>query len=236
MPLIPARTPRFIKKLFPNYVWDVPTSEKVIYLTFDDGPTPEITHWTLDVLKQYKAKATFFCIGSNVEKHPEIFNNILKNGHAIGNHTDDHLKGWKSPADAYLKNVKKAQDIIKSQIQKTKSQNLANDSQGSKFVNQQWLITNLFRPPYGQITPKQGKKLIALGYRIIMWDVLSFDWQNRVSEQRCLDNIINNTTKGSIIVFHDSVKASRNMQYALPKVLAYFSEKGYRFERLDTTL
>lgn len=236
MPLIPARTPRFIKKLFPNYVWGVSTTKKVIYLTFDDGPTPEITNWTLDVLKQYNAKATFFCIGNNVEKHPEIFHDILNAGHAIGNHTHNHLKGWKNSADAYLKNVDKAQDIIKFQIPKTKFQNLANDSQSSKIVNQQSLITNLFRPPYGQITSKQGKKLIALGYRIIMWDVLSFDWQNRVSEQRCLDNIINNTTKGSIIVFHDSVKASRNMQYALPKVLAYFSEKGYRFEPLDMAL
>ena len=218
MTLIPIKTPTVAKRMFPNYIWDIPTTEKVIYLTFDDGPTPEITNWTLDVLKQYDAKATFFCIGNNIDKHPDIFQNIIGHEHAIGNHTQTHIKGWKTKAKDYLENIAEAQKVIDSQLQipiviGTKS-------------------TNLFRPPYGQITPKQGKKLIELGYKIIMWDVLSFDWEASVSEETCLENVTSKTTAGSIIVFHDSVKSSKNMQYALPKVLEYFSQKGYRFKAL----
>mgnify|MGYP000583383259 CR=1 FL=1 len=220
MGLTPVKTPWLLKKLFPNYVWNMPATEKIIYLTFDDGPTPKITNWTLNVLKQYKAKATFFCIGNNVEKHPEIFHDILKDGHAIGNHTKNHIKGWKTKTKDYIKNIDLCENVLKAQIQK------------SLIDNQKSLIVNLFRPPYGQIKPKQGKKLIDLGYKIIMWDVLSFDWENHVSEKKCLNNIINNTSEGSIIVFHDSVKASKNMQYALPKMLAYFSERGYNFKAL----
>ncbi|KAA5827732.1 polysaccharide deacetylase family protein [Algibacter amylolyticus] len=217
MGLTPVKTPVVVKKLFPNYIWEVPTNQKVIYLTFDDGPTPEITNWTLMALKQYNAKATFFCIGNNVVKHPEIFNNVLNDGHAIGNHTHNHVKGWKTKAVDYLDNVYKAQEAITSQIAEANT-------------------VNLFRPPYGQITPKQGKKLMALGYSIIMWDVLSFDWDKTITPEACLQNVISKTTAGSVIVFHDSVKASKNMQYALPKVLAYFSDKGYRFEALNTSI
>ncbi|WP_366143721.1 polysaccharide deacetylase family protein [Algibacter sp.] len=212
------------KKLFPNYIWDVSTSEKVIYLTFDDGPTPEITHWTLDVLKTYNAKATFFCIGNNIEKHPEIFQNILNAGHAIGNHTQNHIKGWKTKAKDYLKNIELCETILKSQIT------------DSSIVNSNALITNLFRPPYGQITPKQGNELMALGYKIVMWDVLSFDWEESIEKENCLNNVITKTIAGSIIVFHDSIKASRNMQYALPQVLKHFSEKGYCFKALNTAV
>jgi peptidoglycan/xylan/chitin deacetylase (PgdA/CDA1 family) len=210
----PVKTPLVAKKLFPNYVWDIPTTEKVVYLTFDDGPTPEITNWTLDVLKKYKAKATFFCIGNNIKKYPEIFHNILNDGHAIGNHTQNHIRGWKTKTKNYLENIVEAEAIIKSQIP----------------------TVNLFRPPYGQITPKQGKKLVDLGYKIIMWDVISFDWDKDVLKEDCLENVLTKTTEGSIIVFHDSVKASRNMQYALPKVLEHFSEKGYRFDHLNDKL
>ncbi|WP_396602314.1 polysaccharide deacetylase family protein [Algibacter sp. R77976] len=216
MTLTPIKTPWVAKKLFPNYVWDIATTEKVIYLTFDDGPTPDITNWTLDVLKQYNAKATFFCIGNNIEKHPEIFQNILNGGHAIGNHTHNHIKGWKTNTQDYLENIAEAKQVIISEI-----------------VNSKSLISNLFRPPYGQIKPIQGQQLIALGYKIIMWDVLSFDWDKDVKQEDCLKNVLTKTTEGSIIVFHDSVKASKNMQYALPKVLQFFSNKGYRFEALD---
>lgn len=212
MTLTPIKTPLLAKKLFPNYVWDISTSKKVIYLTFDDGPTPDITNWTLNVLKQYNAKATFFCIGNNIIKYSEIFQNILNHGHAIGNHTHNHIKGWKTSADDYLKNIAEAQEQISLKSPKT---------------------INLFRPPYGQITPKQGKKLIEFGYKIIMWDVLSFDWDKNVEKEVCLENVLTKTTEGSIIVFHDSVKASKNMQYALPKVLTYFSEKGYCFKALN---
>ncbi len=229
MSLTPVKTPLVAKKLFPNYVWDVSPFEKVIYLTFDDGPTPEITNWTIDVLKQYNAKATFFCIGNNIEKHPEIFKSILNDEHAIGNHTHNHIKGWKTKAKDYLKNIAEAEEVIKTQIPKTKFQI-------PKSANHQSLITNLFRPPYGQITPKQGKKLMDLGYKIIMWDVLSFDWDKNVKQENCLENVLQKTTAGSVVVFHDSIKASKNMQYALPKVLKYFSSRGYSFKALNENM
>ncbi|MDO5972467.1 polysaccharide deacetylase family protein [Flavivirga aquimarina] len=217
MTLTPIKTPLVAKKMFPNYIWDIPSADKVIYLTFDDGPTPEITNWVLNTLKKHKAKATFFCIGNNIEKHPDIFYNILNDGHGVGNHTYNHVKGWKTKTKDYLKNISETQETIESKIQ----------SQSTEFR-----IQNLFRPPYGQITPKQGKKLIALGYKIIMWDVLSFDWDYKVNEENCLNNVIHKATNGSIIVFHDSVKASKNMQYALPKVLDHFSKLGYRFKAI----
>ncbi|MEW4923540.1 polysaccharide deacetylase family protein [Algibacter sp. 2305UL17-15] len=227
MVLVPVKTPKVVKSLFPNYVWNIDTSEKIIYLTFDDGPTPEITEWTLDILKRYNAKATFFCIGANVEKYPSIFQQVLNDGHAIGNHTQHHIKGWKTKAKEYLKNIELCEAVLKSQITNSDVKAPITKAIGT-------LTVNLFRPPYGKITSSQGKSLIELGYKIIMWDVLPFDWKENVSPDECLNNVISKTKEGSIIVFHDSVKASRNMQYALPKVLECFSEKGYRFEVLDT--
>ncbi|WP_100610176.1 polysaccharide deacetylase family protein [Confluentibacter lentus] len=215
MTLTPVKTPLVAKKMFPNFVWDIPTDDKIIYLTFDDGPTPEITNWVLNTLKSFNAKATFFCIGKNIETHPDIFQNILNDGHAVGNHTYNHIKGWKTKATDYLLEIDKTQAMIDSQM-----------------LNLSSLKANLFRPPYGQITPKQGKELIKLGYKIIMWDVISIDWDKTVSKEICLDNVITKSTNGSIIVFHDSIKASKNMQYALPKVLKQFSEKGYSFNPL----
>ncbi|WP_034045948.1 polysaccharide deacetylase family protein [Wocania ichthyoenteri] len=234
MTLTPVKMPTLVKRMFPNYIWDIPTTNKSIYLTFDDGPTPEITNWTLNVLKQYNAKATFFCIGNNIEKHPNIFQDILNDGHAIGNHTHNHIKGWKTKTKDYLKNIFEAQNVINSQIKTchTESFDCVQDKP-CRSAELKILNPKLFRPPYGQIKPKQGKQLIELGYKIIMWNVLSFDWDATVSNENCLNNVISKTTNGSIIVFHDSVKASKNMQYALPKVLEYFSEKGYRFESID---
>ncbi|CAH8282962.1 peptidoglycan/xylan/chitin deacetylase (PgdA/CDA1 family) [Mariniflexile fucanivorans] len=214
MTLVPVKTPLVAKKMFPNFVWNIATDDKVIYLTFDDGPTPEITNWTLHTLKKFNAKATFFCIGNNVEKHPEIFQNILAEGHAIGNHTHNHIKGWKTKLQDYLDNIAEAEKVINNQISSSS-------------------IVNLFRPPYGLITPMQGNKLIELNYKVIMWDVLSFDWEKDVSKETCTNNVISNTTNGSIVVFHDSVKASKNMQYALPKVLEYFSKEGFSFKSLN---
>lgn len=213
--LIPAKTPFLLKKLYPNCIWDIPSKEKVLYLTFDDGPTPDITDWTLDVLKQYNAKATFFCIGNNIEKHPEIFKRIDKEGHSIGNHTFNHPKGWKLQTEVYLKEVERTQQLI-----------------DSKTTNQKSHINNLFRPPYGQITFKQARALRKLNYQIIMWDVLSFDWKDTISDEKCLQNVVANAKSGSIIVFHDSIKASKRLQYALPKVLKYFTEKGFVFKRI----
>ncbi|HLT32500.1 MAG TPA: polysaccharide deacetylase family protein [Aquaticitalea sp.] len=211
MNFVPVKTPWLLKRIFPNYVWDIKTTEKVIYLTFDDGPTPEITPWVLEVLKQYNAKATFFCIGNNIQKHAAIFNHVIGDGHAIGNHTFNHPHGWKMDTENYLDEVLKTNDTI--------------DNHLSTRVT-------LFRPPYGQITSKQGKKLIGLGYKIIMWDVLAFDWKNNISNKKCYQNIISKTTSGSIVVFHDSLKAAERLQFALPKVLKYFSEKGFEFKRI----
>lgn len=227
MTLTPVKTPLVVKKMFPNYVWDIATDEKIIYLTFDDGPTPDITNWVLNTLKNYNAKATFFCIGNNIEKHPDIFQNILEAGHTIGNHTHNHIKGWKTKANDYLDNIAKAEILIKSQIINSKFQ-----IPNSKIVNRKSKSVDLFRPPYGQITPKKGKQILALGYQIIMWDVLSFDWDKNVSEETCFNNVVSKVNNGSIVVFHDSVKASKNMQYALPRVLQYFSEKGFVFNSL----
>lgn len=215
MKITPTKTPIIVKKLFPDYVWEISTEKKELYLTFDDGPTPDITYWVLDTLKPFNAKATFFCIGNNVAKHPEIFRQIIKEGHSIGNHTHNHIKGWNTETEQYLENVAIAEEAI---------------------ANQKFQLTgiNLFRPPYGQIKPKQGKQLMALGYKIVMWDVLSFDWDKTVSNQECLNHVISKSKNGSIVVFHDSIKASNNMKFALPKVLEHFSEKGFSFKAITS--
>ncbi|WP_027125664.1 polysaccharide deacetylase family protein [Gelidibacter mesophilus] len=223
MNLIPVKTPKLIKGIFPSYTWDMPQDQKVIYLTFDDGPTPEITNWTLDLLRSYNAKATFFCIGNNIEKYPDIFNDLIKDGHAIGNHTYHHPKGWTTNSDVYVNQVIKTQDLIALGIQNTKLQ----------ITNHKSTIANLFRPPYGQITPKQGKRLLALGYKIIMWDILAFDWKNSISPEECEKNVILKAGNGSIIVFHDSVKAAPRMKFALTKTLEHFSRKGYQFKCIE---
>lgn len=215
MKITPTKTPLLAKKMFPNYIWDVPSESKTLFLTFDDGPTPKITNWTLDVLDEYNAKATFFCIGKNIENHPDIFQNILDNDHVIGNHSYNHLKGWRTSTKKYLSNISKAQKTI-----------------DSLYANHHSKVKYLFRPPYGQIRPKQGKALLELGYHIIMWNVLSFDWNNEISPDNCLENVLSNAQSGSIIVFHDSEKAKVNMTYALPNVLEHFSKKGYNFKSI----
>lgn len=218
MRFVPVKIPTFIQWFFPNYVWDFSSKEKILYLTFDDGPTPEITQWTLNMLKKYNAKATFFCIGNNVVKHPDIFNAILNQGHSIGNHTQDHLKGWENSTEKFLENVVKAHAVINKEL-KNSSQKIS-----------------LFRPPFGQLKKSQGKAIIQLGYKIIMWSVVAFDWEQKISKKQCLKNVISKTSaKNNIIVFHDSVKASRNMMYALPKVLEHFSKKGYVFKAILTS-
>jgi peptidoglycan/xylan/chitin deacetylase (PgdA/CDA1 family) len=216
MKIIPAKTPGFVKSLFPKFVWNINTTNKELYLTFDDGPTPEITDWVLDTLSSFYAKATFFCIGKNIQSHPEIFNRIIKEGHGIGNHTFHHLKGWKTNTEAYITDVERTQELINSIIK----------TRGSTR-------TNLFRPPYGKFKSEQNKKLQELGYKIILWDVLSYDWDKTITEESCLKNIIPAAKQGSIIVFHDSVKAACNLRYTLPKVLEYYGKKGYEFKALS---
>ena len=206
-----VKTPNFIKRLFQNLTWEINTSKKVIYLTFDDGPTPKITNWVLSELEKYNAKATFFCIGKNILNHPDVFENIVNKGHAVGNHTNNHINSWKKQAKLYIENVNQAQKIIDPVLNDTNS-------------------VKLFRPPYGKLTLSVTKKLLKEDYKIIMWDVLSGDFDQSISKEKCLKNVIKNTTSGSIIVFHDSVKASGKLQFSLPKILDHFSEKGFSFE------
>ncbi|WP_310560321.1 polysaccharide deacetylase family protein [Flavobacterium sp.] len=210
------KTNRFIKKIFSNYIWDIPNSGNKIYLTFDDGPTPEITEWVLQELEKHNAKATFFCIGDNIKKHPEIVEKLIDKGHSLGNHTFNHLNGWKTPTKEYLDNVKLFESLI--------------SNPKSKICN---LKSKIFRPPYGKIKSSQAKKLRQIGYKIIMWDVLSADYDAKISAEKCLENATKNVTSGSIIVFHDSVKAFPHLEYTLPKALNYFKEKGFVFEKLS---
>lgn len=210
MQFIPTKTPLFIKRLLPKYCWDInSTNEKKIYLTFDDGPIPKVTAFVLHQLAQYQAKATFFCIGNNIEKHPHLLQQIHNEGHTIGNHTMDHSEAWKTTTEAYLTNIKKCHHSIH---------------------RQQQITATLFRPPYGQISYKKTKAIRQLGYTIVLWDVLAKDWQATTTPQQCTKNVIENATSGSIIVFHDSTKAWKNMSYALPKVLEHFTKRGYTFE------
>ncbi|MGG9971274.1 polysaccharide deacetylase family protein [Ferruginibacter sp. SUN002] len=202
------KTPRWLKKIYGSCEWDVPvTNVKTIYLTFDDGPHPTITPFVLNELNKYDAKATFFCIGNNVETYPEIYKQVITEGHSVGNHTFDHLNGWRTDTVKYLQNIAAAEKLINS---------------------------DLFRPPYGRISRSQIKALVdrVPSLRIIMWSVLSGDFDNTISTEKCLDNVLENAGDGSIIVFHDSEKAFKNLQYALPETLKYFSKKGYQFKNL----
>ncbi|HRN41022.1 MAG TPA: polysaccharide deacetylase family protein [Vicingus sp.] len=199
-----VKTPKVLKRTYPKYVWDFTSIEKTIYLTFDDGPTPEITSWVLDELKKYNAKATFFCIGKNVEQHPDLFNHILAQEHAVGNHTYNHLNGWETKSFPYLKDVVKCSKVFQS---------------------------TLFRPPYGKLTRFQAKAILS-DYTIIMWDVLSADFDKNCSPEKCLKNVLQNAKKGSIVVFHDSLKAEKNLKYTLPKVLEHFTKLGFQFKAI----
>jgi len=197
------KTHKIIKRLFPKLIWDIPNNEKIVYLTFDDGPTIEVTNWVLNQLGIYESKATFFCIGKNIKQNPEIFNRIISDGHSVGNHTFNHLNGWKTPTDRYIDN--------------------------SKFEVQN---SRLFRPPYGKIKPNQARELRNLGYKIIMWDVLSADFDEKITPEKCLNNVISNVESGSIIVFHDSIKAFRNLEYVLPKTLQFLKQNGFECQQI----
>lgn len=201
-----VKTPKFIQSLFPNFTWSIPTDEKVLYLTFDDGPIPEITPWVLETLADYGAKATFFCVGNNVRKHGKIYQQILDQGHDVGNHTQNHVNGWGTEHLEYLQDV----------------------SHCSEYVN-----SPLFRPPYGRMRPTQAQ-LIQQQYKIVMWDILSGDFDKNLPPEQCLGNVILKASPGSIVVFHDSLKAEKNLKYALPRVLDFFSNKGYSFEAISS--
>jgi peptidoglycan/xylan/chitin deacetylase (PgdA/CDA1 family) len=209
-----VKTSRFIKTIFPKYVWEIPNTEKKVYLTFDDGPIPEITEWVLQQLKAYNAKATFFCIGDNIQKHPEIFQMIIEEKHAIGNHTFNHVKGWETALEDYIDNTDKCAETIANFKFQTPS-------------------PKLFRPPYGKIKSSQAKSLRQSGYTIIMWDVISMDFNPNISPEKCLENVLKNVESGSIIVFHDSIKAWQNLQYALPKTLEFLKKNEFVCEKID---
>lgn len=195
---------RILEIIYPRFLWRMPATEKSIYLTFDDGPVPEVTPWVLEELEKYGAAATFFCVGDNIRKHPETFQQIISAGHTLGNHTYNHLNGWKTPVDEYLRNVARSEELHPC---------------------------TLFRPPYGRITRKQARGILPR-QQIVMWSVLTRDYSPALSPEKCLSKAIKNTEKGSIVLFHDSLKAQKNLEYVLPRYLAHFSRLGYRFERL----
>lgn len=197
--------PCWIKRLMnEKLIWEIPTSKKELFLTFDDGPTTELTVWILNTLKTYNAKATFFCVGNNVSKHPKLFNQILEEGHAVGNHTYNHEKGFRTTTIDYIRSVRKCKEVVQS---------------------------NLFRPPHGRIKPQQIQVLQA-AFKIILWSTLTYDFDKSITPEQCYSNSIKNSKAGSIIVFHDNVKSAINMQYALPLFLEYFTNQGYTFNSI----
>ncbi len=194
-----AKTPWFVKLIYPDLIWNKSRDEKKIYLTFDDGPVPEATPFVLNELKKANAKATFFMIGDNVRKYPELKNQVIAEGHSIGNHTFNHLKGWNTDTARYLENTAKCGELIN---------------------------TNLFRPPYGRATFSQLNS-IKKSHQIIMWEVLTGDYMPEMNKEMCLKNAVSHSKNGSIVLFHDSIKAFENMSYALPKALEYWKNEGF---------
>lgn len=200
-----TKTPWWLRALYPSLVWRMPAGEKKIYLTFDDGPHPVATPFVLDQLAAYGAKASFFCIGKNVAARPDIYQRILAEGHAVGNHTHHHLNGWKTDDVEYVNDTMQAAAYIQS---------------------------NLFRPPYGRVKRSQIRGLQGKGMKIIMWDVLSADFDTNLTPQASLSYVLYHTKPGSIVLFHDSEKAWERMSGSLPAVLQHFSAKGYAFDKL----
>lgn len=210
------KAPFWISWVYPQLLWRIPTKEKILYLSFDDGPHETATHFVLDQLNAFGAKASFFCIGKNVVKHPAIYERILQEGHQVGNHTQHHMNGWENSVEDYLQEITAAAEHIHSR---------------------------LFRPPYGRIKRVAIAKVKSLlqarfqnrgSAKIVMWDVLSGDFDTHISGETCFQNVIKHAGPGSIIVFHDSTKAWDRMSYALPKVLKHFADLGYRFEAIPT--
>ena len=193
-----------LRKFFPDTIWIKPQNAKTVYLTFDDGPTPDVTPHVLDILERYKVKATFFCVGENVHNNPDLYADILRRGHKTGNHTYNHLKGFNLSVDEYIDNVLKAEKLIEN---------------------------NLFRPPYGRITFKQLKALRP-HFDIVMWDLITRDYTPKVSPKQILNSVENLARNGSIIVFHDSLKAKHNVLTSLPFVIESLQQKGYRLDIL----
>jgi len=208
--MIPHRTPFFLPLLYPSLVWRMPHDEAALYLTFDDGPMPGPTDYVLEVLRSHDARATFFCIGDNVRKHPELFRRIVDEGHTVGNHTYHHLNGWRTRSADYISNVKAFEDAVAD----------------AGIQNR----VALFRPPYGRITRRQISGL--RDYTIVMWDVLTRDYDRLLSKEKCFQGSVRACRPGSLVVFHDSYKAQRNMEYALPRLIEEMRQQGYSFKLL----
>jgi peptidoglycan/xylan/chitin deacetylase (PgdA/CDA1 family) len=198
--------PKLYRLLFHNAIWrKTIDGQKTVYLTFDDGPIPEITPCVLDLLHSYNIKATFFCVGDNVRKYPEVYQDILRRGHRVGNHTFNHVQGWKFRTGTFLANVQKASELIRS---------------------------NLVRPPHGHMRLPQNGALMCSGYQVVMWDVVTRDYNKKLTPEHVLDNVKNYVRDGSVIVFHDSLKAERNLKYALPRAIDWLLSQRYCFETL----
>jgi peptidoglycan/xylan/chitin deacetylase (PgdA/CDA1 family) len=204
------RTPALLPWLYPNLVWRLPVSQPVIYLTFDDGPIPGPTEFVLECLRSARARATFFCIGDNAQRHPTILHQIVQEGHQLGNHTFHHLNGWRTARQVYTENITACQRVLEAAQP-----------------------TTLFRPPYGRITRSQIREV---WHAIIMWDVLTHDYNRHLSAAQCLRQSIRATRPGSIVVFHDSLKAEKNLRYVLPRYLQHFATLGYQFHALPPRL
>ncbi len=199
-----VHTPQYVQALFPGVIWKMSPNRKEIFLTFDDGPIPEVTPWVLKTLQQFDARATFFCVGDNVRKYPAIYDMVVSDGHTVGNHTMNHLSGWATENLTYFHNIRHCARMVHS---------------------------GLFRPPYGKLKPSQVQ-FLQRHYKIVMWDVLSGDFDRELLPEDCAQNVIDNAGPGSIVVFHDSLKAERNLRHALPEVLEHFTSQGYSFEAL----
>jgi peptidoglycan/xylan/chitin deacetylase (PgdA/CDA1 family) len=193
-----------MRRLYGKALWNFSRKENTIYLTFDDGPVPGLTEWVLDELRRVDAKATFFCVGENILNHRGVFDRIKKEGHTVANHTMTHIRGFKSSVSNYIREAEECRDLVQN---------------------------NLFRPPYGQLKRSQYKALLDLGYRIILWDVISYDYE-QISEKRVAANVLKNTKNGSVVLFHDNIKAENNLKYALPVFLRHFSQRGFSFKAL----
>lgn len=201
-----TKVPNWIRRLKSDRIWDFSASESNIYLTFDDGPQEEITEWVLDLLKKENIHASFFCVGNNVEKHPEIYSRILQEGHSVGNHTYSHRNAWKTKKKDYLKDIVRANGSIQ---------------------------TNLFRPPYGKISGTLTKEINDLGLEVVMWSLLSYDFENDLDVEKQIEKIKDRMEPGDVIVFHDSVKASENLKKMLPSIIKHVKDQDWSFQRIE---
>lgn len=203
-----VRPPKWFRIFSGSTVWTINSTEKKLFLSFDDGPVPELTPWVLDTLKEYGAKATFFCVGDNVKKYPELYKRIKEEGHGVGNHTFSHINGFRTSIRRYIRDVYRARRYIDSK---------------------------LFRPPYGRMRV-WARRFLSARYRIILWDILSMDYDRSLDPRQVVRNVIGNVKPGSIVVFHDNLKAKKNLEYVLPRILDYYSKRGYTFVNLQSEI